>query len=48
MKYTREQLIKAQRKYNRDFLQNPQDYSEIETTEECATDQIDQLLSFIN
>lgn len=48
MSYTREQLIKAQQRYNQYYLKsNGKEWGEIDETDECATTQIDFLLSLI-
>lgn len=40
-----EELIKAQQKYNKQYLANPSGHSEIDDSEETAKNQIDTLLA---
>lgn len=50
MTYTREQLIEAMKKYNHQYLTDSasESWNDIEDTKECAEQQINHLLSFIN
>ena len=49
MKYTREQLVKAQQKYNQEFVKNPSGFAEeINGSKEEAESQIDYLLQLID
>jgi len=49
MKYSREQLIKAQMAYNNEFLKNPKDFADHHTgSEEESVSQIDYLLSLVD
>ena len=45
--YTREQLIKAMDKYNKQFINNPSDFSDITENENSAIEQVDHLLSLV-
>lgn len=48
MKYTKQQLIIAQRKWNIDFINNPSRYpNEIDNTLKYAEDQICHLLNLV-
>lgn len=50
MKYTREQLINAQIKYNKEFIKSPKDFadaSEMNDTREYAESQVDYLLFLV-
>ncbi len=49
MKYTKEQLIEAQQKYNEKYLNSPEDeIGCIELGRGCAELQIDYLLNFVS
>ena len=49
MKYTREQLVKAQQKYNKEYIKNPIGFTEeINGSKEEAERQIDFLLQLID
>lgn len=45
--FTREQLITGMRRYNEAYLIEPSQFSEIDSTEDCATLQVDNLIKFI-
>ena len=47
MKYTEQQLIEAQMKYNSDFLADPKNFKEINDSYECAKEQVTQLISYV-
>ncbi len=47
MKYTREQLIKAMKKYNNEVLENPDGFDELSSDENCAIEQVDKLISLV-
>lgn len=47
--YTKEQLIMAMIKYDKDFIDNPQNYTSLakDEIEDAAVDQVERLLSFV-
>lgn len=48
--YTKEELIEAMSKYNKNYLnreETKESFGEIEDTIECATNQVEYLLAFI-
>lgn len=47
MEYNREQLVKAISQYNDEFIEEPNNFSEITDAENDAELQVDKLLSFI-
>lgn len=46
--YTREQLINAMAKYNKEFLDNPELFDELANPYEDAVEQVDHLISLID
>ncbi|WP_271770426.1 hypothetical protein [Aquimarina algiphila] len=42
--FTRQELVDAQLKFNKEFLYNPEEFGEITQSVECAEMQIDNLL----
>lgn len=46
-KYTKNQLVRAMFRYNNDVAENPESYTEADPSMDCAKDQVDKLLSFV-
>jgi hypothetical protein len=46
--FTREKMVKAFKKWNALLLENPDDLQDIDATEECAEEQADTLIRFMN
>lgn len=45
---TKQELVEAMRLYNEDSLENPQNFRDITSSENCAEDQVDYLLDKID
>jgi hypothetical protein len=45
--YTKEQLVKAMKKYNQNYLEDESSFDSINETNECAENQVEYLLSFV-
>ena len=47
--FTKEQLVDAQQRYNRDYASNPEKYREtVGTDHQSAQEQIEHLLTFVD
>jgi hypothetical protein len=47
MKYTKKQLVEAMKKYNENFIDSKETFTEIDETLECAENQVEYLLSLV-